>query len=88
MDLPEKVEVKGGHAIIVGDAREEVHEDELRVALAAVAWLLVVQLFLLRAAFHDNERWRALACDGCGKGNQSAAAIKVDDARLSVQHLL
>ena len=49
MDLPEEVEVKGGHAIIVGDAREEVHEDQLTVALAPVPRLLVCSCLLFRS---------------------------------------
>jgi hypothetical protein len=39
VEFAEEVKVEGRHAIVVSDARKEVHEDELAVALAAVARL-------------------------------------------------
>ena len=41
MNLAEKVKVEWGHAIIVSDAREEVHHDELTVAFTTIAGFLV-----------------------------------------------
>ena len=39
MDLPEQVEIKRRHPVVIGDAREEVHEDQLTVTLATVTRL-------------------------------------------------
>lgn len=41
MDFTEHVKVEWGHAIIISDPREEVHQDELTVALATIAGLPV-----------------------------------------------
>lgn len=41
MDFTEHVKVKWSHAIIISDPRKEVHQDELTVALATIARLLV-----------------------------------------------
>ena len=41
MDFTEHVKVEWGHAIIISDPREEVHQDELTVALATIPGFLV-----------------------------------------------
>ena len=55
MYLSEEVEVEGGHPVVECDAREEVHEDELTVALSSVARLLVRRCLLLRSALDDDD---------------------------------
>ena len=41
VDFAEKIEVQRGHSVIVRDAGEKVHEDQLTVALATVTGFLV-----------------------------------------------
>ena len=41
IDFSEKIEIQRGHSVVVGDAGEEVHEDQLTVALATIAGFLV-----------------------------------------------
>lgn len=63
VNLPEEVEVEGRHSIVVRDPGEEVHEDELGVALSSVAWLLVRRGLPLRSAFDDDDGWCTPARD-------------------------
>ena len=65
MDLAEEIEIEWAHPIVVGDAGEEIHENQLTVALASIARLLVRSRLLLRAALHNDDRGRPPANDGC-----------------------
>lgn len=60
LDLSKQVEVQWRHSIVVGDSREEVHEDELRVSLPSVTGLLVFR-FAGHAALDDNDRRRPVS---------------------------
>ena len=64
MDLAEKVEIEGAHSVVVGDSGEEVHEDQLTVALAPVPRLLVCSCLLFRSTLHDDDGGRSSARDG------------------------
>lgn len=55
MDFPEKVEVERRHAIIVSYAREKVHQNELAVALSAIAWFLVGNRLCISTTFDDDD---------------------------------
>lgn len=65
MDLAEKIEVKWRHAIVVGDTREEVHEDKLTVTFASVARLLLFCSLLLCATLDDNDCRCSTSSNGC-----------------------
>ena len=65
MDLAEEVEIEGGHPVVVRDAGEEVHQDQLTVAFAPVTRLLVRRSFCFRSALHDDNRGRPATSDGC-----------------------
>ena len=69
MDLPEQVEIKRRHPVVIGDAREEVHEDELTVALATIARLLVRRSFCFCSTLHDDYGGRPSTSDGCTRIN-------------------
>ena len=64
MDLAEEVEVERRHPIVVGDTREEVHEDQLTVALASVAGFLLRSCLRLRPALYDDNSGGPSASDG------------------------
>ena len=54
MDLAEEIEIERAHPIVIGDAGEEIHENELTVPLASVSWLLSCGGLGLGTAFHNN----------------------------------
>ena len=56
MDFTEEVEVEWCHSVVVGDAREEVHEDKLPVSFATITRLLVLQRLGLCSAFDNDDR--------------------------------
>ena len=64
MDLAEEVEVERRHPIVVGNTREKVHENQLTVALASVAGLLVCGRLPLGPAFHHDDCGGPSASDG------------------------
>ena len=64
MNFTEKVKVKRAHSVVVGDAGEKVHENQLTVALATVAGFLLSSSLNLRPAFHHNDRRSPPASDG------------------------
>lgn len=55
MDLPEQVEIKGGHPIVISDTGEKVHQNKLAVPLAAVPGLFVSGSLRLRSTFDNND---------------------------------
>ena len=64
MDLAEEIKIEGAHPIVVGDAGEEVHEDQLTVALAPIPRFLVRSCLLFRSTLHDDDGGRSSARDG------------------------
>ena len=64
MNLAEKVEIERRHPVVVGDAGEEVHQDQLTVTLATVSRLLLGRSFYLRAALDNNYGGRTTTSDG------------------------
>lgn len=65
MDLAEEVKVERCHSVIIRDARKEIHEDELAVAFATVAWFFVGRGLFFSAAFYDHNSGGATAGHGC-----------------------
>ncbi len=57
VDLAKEVKVEGGHAVIVRDAGEEIHQNELTIPLSSVARLLVSGSLGFSPAFYDNDSW-------------------------------
>ena len=57
VDFTEKIVIQGSHPIVVGNAGEEVHENQLTVTLATIARLLVCPSFVLCATLHDDNGW-------------------------------
>ena len=66
MNLAKEVKVQRSHAVIIGDTREEIHEDELAITLATVARLLVRSCLCLRSTFHDDDSRSTTACHSYG----------------------
>lgn len=79
MNFTEHVEVEWGHAIIISDPREEVHQDELTVTLATIAGLLVRRLGFC-SALDNNQRRSAVTCTGCAnkicKATSTVVSVK------------
>ena len=65
LDLAKEVVIERSHPVVVCDAGEKVHKNELRITLASVAWLLVTDRLRLRTALHNNDRGRPLAINSC-----------------------
>jgi hypothetical protein len=65
LDLAEEVVIERGHPVVVCDAREKVHENELRIPFAAIAWLLVTDRFRICTAFDENNSRGPLAINHC-----------------------
>lgn len=63
MDLTKQIKVQGGHAIIVCDVSEEVHQDELTIAFSSVACLLLNGLGL-GTTLDDHDGRCATASNG------------------------
>lgn len=59
MQFSEEVKVERGHAVVIRDAREEVHQNKLTVALSSVSRFLFSCSFLFRAALDNNNSRRA-----------------------------
>ena len=64
VDLTEEVEIQGGHAIVIGDTREEVHENELTVSFASITRLLLRGCLNFGSTFYDDDGW----CPASGNG--------------------
>ena len=64
MDLAEEIEVEGGHPVVVGDTGEEVHENQLTVALATIARFLLRRRLRLCPALHDDDGRSPPTSDG------------------------
>ena len=64
MDFTEHVKVEWSHAIIISDPREEVHQNELTVALATIARFLICGL-CFRSALDNYYRRCAATCTSC-----------------------
>lgn len=65
LDLAKEVVIKRAHSVVVCDAREKVHKNELRIPLASIAWFLVTDCFRIRTALDNNNRWGPLAINRC-----------------------
>lgn len=63
MNLSEQIKIQWGHAVVVRDSREEVHEDKLAITFATIARLFLCRGFLLSSAFDDDDRWSAATSD-------------------------
>jgi hypothetical protein len=61
VDLPEQVEIKRGHPIVICDAREKVHENKLAISFATVSRLFVAGSLGLRSALDNNDSGRTTA---------------------------
>lgn len=53
LDLAEEFVVQGGHPVVIGNTREEVHQDQLGVTLSTVSGLGLLVLLLVSAL--DNQ---------------------------------
>lgn len=54
VDLSKHVKVQGAHPIVISNAREEVHQDQLRIPLASISRFLVSRLGRHSAFDNDN----------------------------------
>jgi hypothetical protein len=66
MNLAKEVKVQRSHAVIIGDTREEIHENELAVTLATVARLLIGGCFRFRSTFDDDDSRGTTTCHSYG----------------------
>lgn len=55
LDLSEQIEIQRRHAVVIRDAGEEIHQDELAIAFSAISWFLVRRGFLLCSTFDDDD---------------------------------
>lgn len=62
--LAEKVIVERRHPVIVCNAREEVHQDKLTIALPAISRFFLSSGLGLRAALDDDDSWRSTSSNG------------------------
>ena len=71
MDFSEQIKIKRCHPVIVSNAGEEVHEDQLAVALATISRFLFSPGFLLRTTFDNDDRWGPATGNSYGKSDLS-----------------
>lgn len=64
MYFAEEVKIKRRHAVIIGDTREKIHENELAISFPAIARLLIGLSFGLCPTFDDDDCWGAAASNG------------------------
>lgn len=87
LDLAKEVVIERGHPVVVRDAREKVHENELRIPLASVAWLLVTDRLRIRTTLDDDNCWRPLAINRCQYPRSIKwARIKLPETHHNDQH--
>ena len=55
MNLPEEIIIQRRHPIVVRDAGEEIHENELAVTFATVSRLLLCSRFSFGTAFYEDD---------------------------------
>ena len=67
MNLAEKVEIERRHPVVVGNTREEVHQDELTVSFATITGLLVSCSLSFGTTFHDNNGWGTTTSNSYGR---------------------
>ena len=65
LGFAKEVVIERAHSVVVCDAREKVHKNELRIPLASIAWFLVIDRFRIRTTLDDNNRWGPLAINHC-----------------------
>jgi len=65
MDLPEQVKIQRAHPVVVGDAREKVHQDELTIPLSSIPGLLLGCGLLFGPTLDNNDRGSLTTSDGC-----------------------
>lgn len=69
LSLSEQVKIKRTHSIVVGNPREEVHQDHLRISFSTIPRLLVFRFFWW-STFDDDDSWCSMSCDACCGANE------------------
>ena len=80
MDFAEQVEIEGAHPVVVGDARKEIHEDQLTVAFASVTRLLLCRSFLLGTTLHNDDGRCPTTSDGYNRVSGRSYALRRTDS--------
>jgi hypothetical protein len=65
LNLSEHVVIERTESIVVRDAGEEIHQDQLTIALSTIAWLFLVGGLSFRPAFDDDNGWSPSILDHC-----------------------